>query len=359
VSTRKIAAVVFAVVAGIFAAGIATAGRDSSGTASRPAGNPVTSGSQITASWGNTLTADIYTELTSSLDRSGRGGMLAALKLYSGGNAATPEIQWLDDGDTGFFLAADGQPCLSVAGTSRWCQTAAGQTETGWLEVAGTMTVAGAATLADVTGDDATFDTVTADTVDATAAVLDSAAIGTTTQGQALFDDVTIGNAPTADTHAATKDYVDDRGWVRVVATTDTSTTGNADIAGLTFQAEANKTYLMRGTLWVYAAATTTGHGVSCKSTGAPTLSGNGRCELWHTNSSNVVETWGASVFTDAPTPRTSTGRITAANPQRDAMEGYFVTTGTGTIALTITSEVGGSAVTVMAGSYLEYTTVD
>ena len=54
--------------------------RDSGGNYSLPAGNPVVSGTTIDSSWANNPVPDLGTAVQSSLDRSGRGAMLAALK---------------------------------------------------------------------------------------------------------------------------------------------------------------------------------------------------------------------------------------------------------------------------------------
>jgi hypothetical protein len=65
------------------------------------------------------------------------------LKLYSGGNATTPELTWTDDTNSGFYLIGEDNIGLSLGGTRRWEHTAAGQTETGWLQVLGTTTLTG------------------------------------------------------------------------------------------------------------------------------------------------------------------------------------------------------------------------
>lgn len=58
--------------------------RNSGGTYSLPAGQPVVSGTTIASSPFNTLTSDLASEVTDSLDRSGKGAMLAALALVNG-----------------------------------------------------------------------------------------------------------------------------------------------------------------------------------------------------------------------------------------------------------------------------------
>jgi hypothetical protein len=57
--------------------------RDGSGNYSLPAGQPVVSGSVISASTFNALTSDIATELTDSLSRSGKGAASANLSMGS------------------------------------------------------------------------------------------------------------------------------------------------------------------------------------------------------------------------------------------------------------------------------------
>lgn len=83
------------------------AARNASGTYSRTAGQPVTSGTTITASAFNTLTADLATEMTDSLSRSGKGAMLAPLELVNGSTSA-PSLSWDSDTNTGlYWVSAD------------------------------------------------------------------------------------------------------------------------------------------------------------------------------------------------------------------------------------------------------------
>jgi hypothetical protein len=57
--------------------------RDSSGTFSRTSGQPVVANTPISSATFNTYTADVATEITDSLSRSGKGGILAPL-LFTG-----------------------------------------------------------------------------------------------------------------------------------------------------------------------------------------------------------------------------------------------------------------------------------
>jgi hypothetical protein len=75
------------------------------------------------------------------------------LKLYSGGNATTPELSWVDDTNSGFYLIGEDNIGLSLGGTKRWDYAATGSTLTGSLTVSGaatlqnTLAVTGATTL--------------------------------------------------------------------------------------------------------------------------------------------------------------------------------------------------------------------
>lgn len=93
----------------------ATAARNSSGTYSLPAGNPVVTGTTISSTWANNTLTDISTELTNSLDRGGRGAMTAPLPC-SNGTAAAPSLTFASDTDTGLYRIGANNPGLAVAG---------------------------------------------------------------------------------------------------------------------------------------------------------------------------------------------------------------------------------------------------
>lgn len=103
---------------------LADASRNSSGTYSLPAGNPVTTGTTITSTWANSTLSDISTELTSSLDRNGKGSMLAALKLY-GGTLAAPGLSFSSETGSGLFRNGAGDLRFGVSGVNvqRWAST--------------------------------------------------------------------------------------------------------------------------------------------------------------------------------------------------------------------------------------------
>jgi len=90
--------------------------RDASGNYTLPAGNPVTSGTTIQSSWANTTLEDIADGITDSLDRNGRGGMLAALE-FADGTVSLPGITWSNELTTGFYRAATGDMRVAALGS--------------------------------------------------------------------------------------------------------------------------------------------------------------------------------------------------------------------------------------------------
>lgn len=95
--------------------------RNGSGNYELPAGNPVVSGTTITSEWANETLADVAVEIGASLSRNGEGGMLGPLRNVSG-SAAVPAISFLNDAQSGLYLAGTGQIVMSVAGAPvmRW-----------------------------------------------------------------------------------------------------------------------------------------------------------------------------------------------------------------------------------------------
>lgn len=102
----------------------AFAARNSSGTYSLPSGNPVISGTTITSGWANSTLSDIGTELTNSLDRSGRGAMLAPLKLMDG-TLANPGLTFSSEQTSGLYRAGSGDVRLSLLDSlaQKWVTT--------------------------------------------------------------------------------------------------------------------------------------------------------------------------------------------------------------------------------------------
>lgn len=90
--------------------------RDSSGNYTLPAGNPVVTNTTITSAWANNTCNDIGAEITNSLDRNGRGGMLAALRLIDG-TAGVPAIAFSNETGTGFARLSSGAIAVVINGT--------------------------------------------------------------------------------------------------------------------------------------------------------------------------------------------------------------------------------------------------
>ena len=92
--------------------------RDSSGNYTLPALNPVVTGTTIASTWANNTLADMAGVLTASLDRSGNGGMLAALKCADG-TLAAPGIAFASEPATGFYRSAANTVVLGIGGTPK------------------------------------------------------------------------------------------------------------------------------------------------------------------------------------------------------------------------------------------------
>ena len=99
--------------------------RNGSGTYSLPAGNPVVSGTTIQASWANSTLADISTELTGSLARSGAGGMLGSLRGVDG-TVSVPAFSFTSETTSGFYRAGTGDVRFAMAGADVYTVTSTG-----------------------------------------------------------------------------------------------------------------------------------------------------------------------------------------------------------------------------------------
>lgn len=91
--------------------------RDSNGNYVLPSGNPVVTGTVISAIWANPTMADVAEELTNSLDRNGRGGMLAPFKFLDG-DVTAPGITWTSEPTSGIFRNGLSDMRWSIAGNS-------------------------------------------------------------------------------------------------------------------------------------------------------------------------------------------------------------------------------------------------
>lgn len=89
--------------------------RNSSGVYTLPGSNPVVPFTTIATSWANPTMSDIASELTNSLDRSGRGGMLAPFRIFDG-TLAQPGLAFLNDPTLGLWRSGSGTIQAANAG---------------------------------------------------------------------------------------------------------------------------------------------------------------------------------------------------------------------------------------------------
>lgn len=90
--------------------------RNSSGTMTLPApGVPFQSGQTISSAQVNATLSDLATEVGSSLDRAGRGGMTAPLRVPDG-TAAAPAVAFGGEINSGLYRAANGDVRLAIGG---------------------------------------------------------------------------------------------------------------------------------------------------------------------------------------------------------------------------------------------------
>ena len=95
--------------------------RDAAGNYTLPAGNPVISGTVITPTWANPTMDDLGNEMTDSLSRSGKGGMLVPFKNVDG-TIGDPGITWINEPTSGFSRTDINVMNASIGGiqSTRW-----------------------------------------------------------------------------------------------------------------------------------------------------------------------------------------------------------------------------------------------
>lgn len=118
--------------------------RNSGGTYTLPAGNPVITGTVISSTWANTTLSDIATALTDSLSRSGKGGMTAQLAL-SDGTIGAPGLSWGTEPTSGLYRNAAGDFRYSVSAADKFQITT-----NGIRTSAGTLALPGFSFIADI-----------------------------------------------------------------------------------------------------------------------------------------------------------------------------------------------------------------
>jgi hypothetical protein len=117
---RRISLAAVLVVGGGVTYKLATASRNSSGTMSAING-PYAAPNVISSSAINARFSDIESEITDSLDRSGKGPMLAPMRLTNGTNAA-PSLTFDSETTAGLYRVSSGILAMTFNGTesSRW-----------------------------------------------------------------------------------------------------------------------------------------------------------------------------------------------------------------------------------------------
>lgn len=110
---------------------------------------PVVSGNPIAAAFENGTDSDIAAELTNSLDRNGRGGMLAPFKIADG-TVSAPGMAFTQDPDNGIYRLDNDDWGLAVAGALVLRLTSGGVTIPAGLHVSGQVTFDGPMTLSGV-----------------------------------------------------------------------------------------------------------------------------------------------------------------------------------------------------------------
>jgi hypothetical protein len=87
----------------------------------------VAAGEFIVAEWANETLDDLASAMTDSLDRYGRGGMLAPFKFLDG-TVLAPGLTFTNEPTTGFYRESLGVVGLSLQGVEAWKATSAGLT---------------------------------------------------------------------------------------------------------------------------------------------------------------------------------------------------------------------------------------
>lgn len=116
--------------------------RNSSGTYTLPAGNPVVTGTLIESTWANNTLNDLASAMTDSLSRSGQGGMTAALRVVDG-TVSVPGLAFANETGSGMYRSAAGDYSFAVLGSQVIRCRATGVDVTGAFGISGNATIGG------------------------------------------------------------------------------------------------------------------------------------------------------------------------------------------------------------------------
>jgi len=120
--------------------------RNSNGTYQLPLGNPVTSGTVISASWANTTIPDLATAISGTLPTDGSAPLTGSLKIADG-LVSFPGVAFNAESGTGMYRKGLFMMGLSINGADALVLNNTGASVTGNLTIAGTTNAAGAVTL--------------------------------------------------------------------------------------------------------------------------------------------------------------------------------------------------------------------
>lgn len=115
--------------------------RNASGNYTLPLPSVVT-GTVIESLWANTTMNDLAASVTDSLDRYGRGGMVAPFRVVDG-TVSTPAIAFTGETNTGLYRPSAGVVSVSVLGVEKQTWTSAGTTVGGDLNLLGDFNILG------------------------------------------------------------------------------------------------------------------------------------------------------------------------------------------------------------------------
>src|SRR5512138_2797140 len=110
--------------------------RNSSGTYSTPAGQPVVAGTTISSTAHNNLVGDLAAEITDSASRSGKGGFTAPIR-GADGTVNAPTHSFTSETGTGLYRKGASNPAIAVNESLRQEWTSTGSTVTGALVITG------------------------------------------------------------------------------------------------------------------------------------------------------------------------------------------------------------------------------
>jgi hypothetical protein len=335
--------------------------RNSSGTYSPPAGQPAVSGTAISSTAHNALVSDLSTEVTDSLSRSGKGAMLAPLRVPDG-TVAAPAVAFSAEPGSGVYRAGAGDVRVARLGVDQVQVAAGGVTVQVPLVAADGETVPSG----DVELTQAAAQAVRKTGGNLTVGTGDANHLFLATNGVTRFTVNSTGDlgssggkitglpTPTLPADAVPKDYVDGRTAFSMLTADASESAGTlANLTGLSFAIEASAVYEFEFVLVDETAAATTAiwYALAGPSTGLPSAT---YTQTWIDSNTLPVSlsAYPGSGFNNTVTQ--PTGHASGRSITRIC--GVVVNgTAAGTVQAQFRTEVAGSAATVRRGSFVRY----